>query len=292
MKILITGSDGFLGQKLMSSLSGEYETYGTSRRISQQYQNRFPLEILDERNVSDLIGFLQPNVLIHTAALVNVEECEKERERAYRLHVEVTRNLSQICKKAHIKMIYFSTDYVFSGKEDGYSKESDKDPLNYYGKTKSIGEEVIKKRLEDYVIIRPTWLYGFNSFNDKNNFMLKVLNGGKISLDNQRVKYPILIEDISAMVKDIINTNYRGIVHVSGNEAITKYNFALRIREVFNMPEDNIFKSEQMEPNRPINVRLLENWKRVHGLNEGIEWVKKQIEELKEKNNENENNQI
>lgn len=282
MKILITGIDGFLGKKLFSSLGKEYDTYGTSRRIIQQSGNIHPLDILDKNKSLELIIQIQPQILIHNAAIVNVEKCEEEKKLAYDTHVTATKNLAEICQKSDIKMIYFSTDYVFSGKDKEYGIDSKKNPINYYGETKSIAEDSIKSIMKDYLIIRPGLLYGFNDINDKKNLVLDIIkklkNGEEIVLENNRIRYPLVIDDVSRAVGESINANYQGILHISGTEGLTKYEFGQKIAEVFNLPNNKIIGKDLNEPNRPYHIKLLNCWPGALSLIQGLNLVKKQIE--------------
>ncbi len=282
MRILVTGTDGFLGKKLFSFLGNKHETFGVSRK--QARDSVFLVDLSDKDKLSRLIEDIKPNVIIHAAALVDVEGCEIDRERAYKINVGCTENIIPLCKRYSIRLVYISTDYVFSGKEANYTSESEKDPLSYYGETKSIGEEKIKLDLEDFIILRPTILYGFNDINDKNNFVLKIVkklnNNEELVLDNERVKYPLLIDDVARAIEALIAQNKKGVFHLTGSDAVTKEAWGRKIARVFNLSEDKIVGRDLKEPYRPQKVTfdLKKNIIKVLNLEEGIKLVKKQME--------------
>ena len=284
MKILITGTDGFLGKKLFNLLAKKYETFGITRKENRE--NIFSLDITDNKKANEIFNKIKPEILIHTAALVDVEKCEKEKELAFKVNTEATENIAKICKKPNIKMIYISTDYVFSGKEESYSIKSTPNPISYYGETKLLGEKAVQSLLNNYIIIRPTILYGFNSAEDKKNFVLntinKLKNNEQVILDNKRIKYPLLIDDVAKTISKLIETNYQGIFHISGPDAVTKYEFGKKIARVFSLPEEKIIGENLKEQYRPYKVRF-ENQSIVKVLNleQGLNLIKKQMREAK-----------
>lgn len=281
MKILVTGVDGFLGKKIFSTLSKKYEMFGISR--NRESENIFLLDILDNERLERVVAQIKPSVIVHTAALVDVERCEKDRELAYAMNVTCTEHIAELCKKYKIKLIYFSTDYVFSGKQETYMTESKKDPINYYGETKSIGEEKIKSSLSDFAIMRPTILYGFNEMTDKKNFVLnlvsKLKKGERVVLDNKRIKYPLLIDDVARAIEKTISGNLVGIFHLSGANGVTKYEWGLKVAEVFGL-DKNIAGKDLNEPYRPQKITFGsgDSIIKVLNLESGLKIVKKQIE--------------
>ena len=285
MKILITGSDGFLGRKLFNTLSLEHEVYGTHRQDAKD--KIFSLDITNNKKASELSSTIKPDILVHTAALVDIEKCEKEKELAYKINTEATQNLAGICKKLRIKMIYISTDYVFSDREKAYSINSQPDPINYYGETKLLGEDAIRNILDDYVVIRPTILYGFNSSEDKKNFVLNVVNklsnNEGLTLDNKRIKYPLLIDDLAKIIDKLIKSKGTGIYHVSGPDAVTKYSWGRTIAKIFRLPEERVIGKSLNETNRPYNVRFDESYEEGNILNleNGLKLIKNQIEKAR-----------
>jgi len=287
MKILITGTNGFLGRKLFTSLKDKYEVYGTSRRMSCLQERIYLVDLLDEKEPEKIIEETSPDILINTASIVDVDKCEKNNKLAHKTHISLTEKLVRLCNNNKIKLIQFSSDYVFSGEEDGYLVSSKKRPINYYGQTKSSGEDIILKSSNNSTIVRPTWLYGFNSLEDKNNFVLNVLNrlsqDKEVILDNRRIKYPLLIDDVSKAVQEIIEFGYNGIFHISGKDETTKYSMGLKIAKMFGFQENLVIGKDLNEINRPYKIKFLDGWPKTTGLDEGLKLIKKQMEEFKRK---------
>lgn len=277
-KILITGADGFLGNKIFEDFSRDYEVYGTSRNIESE--KIFPMNLRNPLELKSLIEKLQPSILIHTAALVDVDKCERDKDLAYEVNYKATEEIAKLCGEFGIKMIYFSTDYIFSGNELSYSVNSKPNPINYYGETKLMGEEAVKKFVEDYVIIRPTILYGFSPSNKKNlvlDIVSKINSKTEIILDNKRVKYPLLIDDVSKAVKKIIVSNFTGLIHLSGPSEVTKYDWGIKIAEVFSLPLEKIKGKDLNETNRPFKVKFEDNYIKALNLEDGLNLIKNKV---------------
>jgi len=259
MKILIIGASGFLGKKIYTELSKQHEIAGTC--MSKRMEGLRYLDITNRNGVEKFFQGIHPDLIIHTAAICNSDFCEVNKRRAWKVNVEGTRNLVYICKKMKIKLFYISTDYVFDGESGPYNEESKPNPINYYGLTKLEGERVVKEELYNYVILRPTILYGYNNEQDKETFVKKVIRSLKkeeeLAVDGYTKKYPILIDDIAGGLRRLIEADYRGVVHMGGREAVTRYQWALKIAEVFGLNKNKI-KPILIKPlaRRPYNVNL------------------------------------
>ncbi len=259
MKILITGASGLLGDSLMELLSKTEETIGTYFK-NQAGNNLHFLDITSKEEVDSFFERTLPELVIHTASIVDVDFCEENKEAARLTNIEGTRNIINACKKYSSKLIYISSDYIFDGQENNYSEESPPNPLNYYGFTKLESEKIIKESLKDYIIIRPGILYG-NDENSKPSFISQVLkklkNNEKVFVDDKIIKYPTLTSDVSEAIKKLISLNASGVYNVSGEEPITRYQWALKIAKFYKFPLENIIKQDaQTKAKKPLNVKL------------------------------------
>ncbi len=277
-KVLLTGADGFLGSKIFEDFSRDYDVYGTSRNTNTE--RIFSLDLRNPEEIKRLLEKLQPSILIHAAALVDVDKCEKDKDLAYQVNYKATEEIAKLCGEFGIKMIYLSTDYVFSGNEPSYSVNSKPNPINYYGETKLMGEEAVKKFVTNYAIIRPTILYG-SIYTNKKNFVLdtisKIKSENEIILDNKRVKYPLLIDDVSKAVKKIIDSNFTGLAHLSGPSEVTKYDWGIKIAEVFSLSLEKIKGKNLNETNRPFKVKFEDNYIKALNLEEGLNLIKNKV---------------
>ena len=260
MKILITGASGFLGTKLFDILSRNHEIAGTYFTKKKNNLHAF-LDITSEIGVEKFISQVNPDAVIHTAALVNVDFCEVERDKAYKINVLGTQNVIKASKRINAKLIYISSDYVFDGENPPYRENDKCRPVNYYGETKLEGEEIVQKELDDFLIIRPTILYGFADEQDKTTYVTQVLE--KLALaqpfgaDTETVKYPILIDDVALAIKKLLELDEQGIYHVATQTPMTRYEWSQKIAEEYGYSKD-IIRKEIARPKakKPRNVLL------------------------------------
>lgn len=166
------------------------------------------------------------------------------------------------CKFKNSKLIYLSSDYIFDGEsQKKYTEESEASPVNYYGQTKLEGQKIVEENLDNYIIIRPGILYGYNSEEDRETYITKVIKtlkeNKKLYVDNKVIKYPTLIDDVALAIKELIEIDAKGVYHVASSEPVTRYEWAKRIAKIYNLPEKNIIaKNEGYKAKKPLNVFL------------------------------------
>ena len=189
------------------------------------------MDITSFKNVNYIIKKHKPSIIINCAAYTDVDISEREKKKAYKLNCEAIKNIVKICKSKSIYLIHFSTDYVFNGKKGNY-KETDKtNPINYYGKTKKIGEKIISDELNNFVIFRLSWLIS----NYNNNFLKKIIfflkNKKNIYMVKDQISNPTTTNLVSKVVKMCCENYYdkknvfRGVFHLANEPSITKLNF-------------------------------------------------------------------
>lgn len=260
MRLMITGANGFLGSKLSDMALRKHDVIGTT--YSRAVNGMTSLDVSDIKKLEEFFSiYPKPDVIIHCAALVNVDRCETEKEEARRINVNGTKNIVRICKDRGIRLVYLSTDYVFRGDQDGpYMIDSATDPVNFYGETKLEGEKLVR-RLKDHLIIRPTILYGYNDESDKKTFVHKVIEalsrGDEIKADDNVKKYPVLIDDVARGVLDLVDAGKSGTYHFGTEKAYTRYEWGLKIAKIFGL-DKNLIKPENTRTlaAKPKNVLL------------------------------------
>ncbi|MBL4904813.1 MAG: SDR family oxidoreductase, partial [Flavobacteriaceae bacterium] len=165
-KILITGSNGLLGQNLVNLLLKEKDTYevvGVSRGANRSERKDFAyydVDITHKEHLRNLILEVQPNVIVNTAAMTNVDACEAEKENCLKLNVTAVQYLVDLALEVNAHLIHISTDFIFDGKNGPYKETDSPNPLNYYGKTKLLSEEVLTNSTIDTTILRTILVYG------------------------------------------------------------------------------------------------------------------------------------
>jgi dTDP-4-dehydrorhamnose reductase len=202
---------------------------------------------VSERNrVEEVFKKVNPEVVVHAAALTDVDKCEINKELAWRINVEGTRNIVEAAKGSRAFLIYLSTDYVFNG-ETGRYKETDKpDPINFYGVTKLKAEELVKEKADKYCIARASVIYGSTPAAGKANFALwllkKLKSNEQVKIVTDQWNSPTLNTNLAEMTLEIIENKIAGIFHLSGATRINRFDFAKLLAQAFNL-DGNLIRS-------------------------------------------------
>ena len=264
MRIGITGASGMLGTSLVSHLSKRHDMFATSRGKGIEGQN-IEWNCFDLTNATLLNQWLEeikPDVIIHCAAIVNVDACEDGVEMATRLHVETTKIMTNYLDANNGKLIYISTDSVFDGKkQDPYSEGDMPNPLNAYAKTKVAGEKVtlsIKNGLALRVNIIGWTQEGRTSFAE---WMLKsLIDSTPLNLFHDVYFSPLTVEELSLIIEKIIDNPIFGLYHCASSDSISKYDFGKKMAEIFQLSDSNISRVSVDEMHfrakRPKNMAL------------------------------------
>jgi dTDP-4-dehydrorhamnose reductase len=237
-KLLIIGT-GLLGSRIVEMASEEFEIVNTYNKNPADLQSTVPyqLDITNQKMTFKLINKLNPDYIIHTAAHTGVDYCEVHRSEAYSVNVTGTRNVSEASDKVGAKLVYVSTDYVFDGAKGRYREGDMTNPINYYGKTKLEGEQVVKTICEDWIIARTSVLYGWNPA--KPNFATwaidELIAGNRIRIVNDQFNSPTLADNLADMLIELIKRDEHGVFHTSGSERISRYGFVIKIAEIFDL---------------------------------------------------------
>lgn len=221
VKILVTGANGQLGWDMISELKKRgHEPIATDILGSLEQDCKYiQLDITDEKAVHEAIATIKPDAVIHCAAwtAVDAAEDEENKPKVYAINVLGTKYIAEACKETDCKMIYISTDYVFSGEGTEPWKPECEDfaPLNYYGETKLQGEFAVRNTLEKYYIVRTSWVFG----NHGNNFVKTMLRLSEkykeIRVVNDQIGTPTYTPDLARLLADMAETDRYGIYHAS-----------------------------------------------------------------------------
>ena len=255
MKLLVIGGSGLLGYKVAKMASDEHETFLTYNYRSIQIEGCTALKLdkCDRKAVFELLEKIKPDVVIDTAALHNVDYCETHPEEAWKVNVEGTRNVAEACKKVGAKIIFISTDYVFDGTKGYYTEEDTPNPLSYYAKTKLEAEKIIQSLDVNYIIARPSVIYGWNpnevsglksSSGKSVNFVVwalqKLEKGEEIKAVTDQYSSPTLADNLAEALLVMASSEKQGIYHTAGKDCVNRYEFTLKIAEVFGLDKSLI----------------------------------------------------
>lgn len=251
-KILVTGSSGLLGSKIVEQAREHFKAIPTHRTKSL-FPNSVEMNITDEGNVLRVFNKFKPDIVVHTAAETNVDRCEVNKEHAWKVNVEGTRNIAMACNEVGSKIVYVSTDYVFEGEKGLYTEEDEPNPINYYGLTKLKGEKYVAQVCRDHVIVRTSVLYGWHPW--KPNFVKWVISslkeGKQVNVVDDHYNSPTLADDLAEVILEIIEKDLKGLYHTAGSERIDRFEFALKVAETFNLDSSLI---------KPIKMSELKLW--------------------------------
>lgn len=261
-KVLITGANGLLGQKLVEQLvqKGNFEVIATGRGPCRLKGKGFLYESLDieqGQNVDEVIGKLSPEVIIHGAAMTHVDECELNQEACYRANVTATQNLISAAEKINAHFIFVSTDFIFSGTDgqNPYDEEASPDPVNYYGETKLIGENLVKSSKLKWAIARTVLVYGIAQDLSRSNIILWVKSsleqGKEIQVVDDQVRTPTLAEDLATGCILIAEQGATGVFNISGSELLTPYEMAMQTAEHFDLDKSLIKRTDSTRFTQP-----------------------------------------
>lgn len=232
----MTGSSGLLGRSLVSTLEGEYEVVGLDMHESIG-RDGVKVDITQKQEIMESIAAIAPNVVVHAAAETNVDRCETERDHAKMVNVTGTANVAEICAKIRAKLIFISTDYVFDGVEGNYAESDEPNPVNFYGLTKLEAERAVAKISPKSLLMRTSVLFGWHPH--RLNFATWVLKGLRehqtTRVVTDHVNSPTLNVNLAEAIKMAIEHDSEGILHVAGSERISRFDFAVRIAEAFDL---------------------------------------------------------
>ena len=258
IKILVTGVKGQLGFDCVRELKERGYTNVSGIDIED-------LDLTDEIRVIDYITQFQPDVVMHNAAWTAVDKAEENPDKVYEVNALAPKYIAQACNMVGAKMVYISTDYVFNGLGDKpFNIDDPKEGLSVYGKTKAQGEDFVIENLDEYFIVRISWVFGKNG----NNFvktMLKLAGMGKTELNVvcDQIGSVTYTYDLSKLLCDMIETDKYGIYHATNEGYISWAEFA---EEIFKQSNNNVkvnyvtteeyLKMVPQQAKRPLNSRM------------------------------------
>jgi dTDP-4-dehydrorhamnose reductase len=249
--ILVTGSNGLLGQKLVKLIVEEYPHYrliATSKganRISRikgfEYQ---PMDITAPEEVKELFEKYKPEVVINTAAMTNVDACEKDQEGCWQANVMATKILGEQCEKHQSHFIHLSTDFIFDGENGPYREEDEPNPLSFYGKSKLESEKIVQELNTPWAIARTIIVYGIVEDMSRSNIVLwakqALEKGEPLTIVNDQFRSPTLAEDLARGCMLIADQQAEGIYHLSGKDLMSIVELVRRVAKHYGLDDSVI----------------------------------------------------
>jgi len=228
---------------------------GENRLIDHEGYTYDEVDITDYISVNKIITRLKPDIIIHGAAMTNVDACETDQENCRLLNVEAVRNLAQVCETLNIHLIHVSTDFIFNGESGPYDETAKPDPISYYGWSKAEAEKIVQKMNTPWTIIRTVLVYGIVDHMSRSNIVLWVKNsleqGKKINVVNDQWRTPTLAEDLAEGCFLAAMKGATGIYNISGNEFMNIYEIACKVADHYGLDKDLIHPTDSTTLNQP-----------------------------------------
>jgi dTDP-4-dehydrorhamnose reductase len=244
VKILVTGSNGLLGQKLTNLLerdaSVQLVTTAAKPLVNPLVKGEFRvLDITDADVVTRTIQETKPDVIINAAAMTQVDQCESERQTCWKANVTAVENLVHACRPNGVHLVHVSTDFIFDGTEELLDENAIPNPVNYYGESKLAAERVLLKSDIPWTIIRTVLVFGITKDMSRSNVVLwvkKNLEQGKaIQVVNDQWRTPTLAEDLAMGCYLVARRKATGIYNISGKDYLSIYDIALHTAAFFKL---------------------------------------------------------
>jgi dTDP-4-dehydrorhamnose reductase len=250
MRVLITGSNGLLGQKL-GHYCGEKKieflatSLGPNRNSKCNEDHYKSLDITSFKEVDTVLTNFKPTHIINTAALTNVDKCEEDIDKCRMINVEGVENLLRYAQaqKCHLQQI--STDFIFDGKQGDYSEDDAPNPLSEYGRSKLLAEEkILSSGHNDYSIVRTSVVYGEGENLSKSNVVLwaigELKKGNPLNIVNDQFRAPTFADDLATGCMRILESNKTGIYNLTGPEVLSMFDFVVKITEYLKISKELI----------------------------------------------------
>ena len=267
MKVLITGISGMLGVDLCQTLKEKHEVVGFDLKEFPSISfcppvQRGDITKIDE--VKEAFDEFAPQMVIHAAAYTDVDGCEKDPDKAYKVNTLGTQNVCLASQEPNIPIIYISTDFVFDGNKDSPYLEFDQPrPISIYGRSKLAGEEYVKTLLNKYFVVRTSWLYGHYGRNFVETMLQLASQKKELKVVNNQVGSPTYTRDLSRKIKELLPTELYGIYHITNSGSCSWYEFAREILKLAGIKGAQLKSITSEELSRPAprpRFSVLENY--------------------------------
>ncbi len=296
-RVLITGSNGLLGQKLVYKLRerDDVELIATARgdnrlRVQDGY-TFLSMNIEDKASVDEVIDRTRPDYIIHTAAMTNVDACETEREACDRANVHAVEHMVRAAERHNAHFVHISTDFIFKGEDGPYYEDATPDPVSYYGNSKLKGEQIVQASKLRWAILRTVLVYGVVDNASRSNIVLwakgALEKGQPINVVDDQMRCPTLAEDLADGCILAVDRNATGIYNICGKDALNIIEIVQQVADHYGLDKRLINPVSSATLNQPakrpprthmpIDKAMRELGYRPHSFREGIGIVEEQV---------------
>ncbi len=263
-KLILTGASGFLGYHLLRAATSEWEIYGITHSNNFDFKHAIAIncDICNYIELGNYIDDIEPDAVIHTAAISDANFCEQNKSLSYDVNVEATKNLAGICCDFNIPFAFTSSDLVFDGKKGMYREDDERNPVSVYGEQKVVAEDEVLKIYPEATVFRLPLMFGepeANASNYLRKFLLQLKNGEEAKLFHDEYRSVCGARSIALGILKLLENN-SGIFHLAGKEKLSRYNFGMKAASVYQLDESLLQSCSQkdvkMSAPRPADVSL------------------------------------
>lgn len=297
MKVLVTGSNGLLGQKLtdyylkQSGVELIATARGVDRYPAKQGYVYEELDITRYDEVKTILNKHSPDVVINTAAMTNVDACESEHAGCDALNVEAVKHICLVCNEINAHLVHVSTDFIFDGSHGPVTEEEKPNPLSYYGRSKYLAEMVVMEQCHSWSICRTVLVYGVVSDMSRSNIVLWAKNnleqGKTLNVVGDQFRTPTLAEDLAQGCALAAAKKAKGIFNISGKDFMSVFDLVYRVASFWKLDKTllNLSTSEGIKQpaKRPpitgfiLTKAITELGYKPHSFEEGLALIDEQL---------------
>lgn len=265
-KLAITGGGGFVAGSVIQQAGSKWDVHALSGKKSLSERPGLTWHTLDLNQPPALraaFGAVTPEVVIHAAAIPDIDFCEKNPAMARAVNVGMTANVADWCTRNGCRLIYLSSDNVFDGDKGNYVEEDRPNPINEYARTKAAGEGIVAG-IADSVIVRVALVMGFGLLGGGNSFLEKTVpmfrEGKPIYVPPEEIRTPIDVITLGRALLELAGSDFRGVLHLAGSETLDRVTLTRRLAERLGFSPDNIIPRSPTQiagrASRPRDVSL------------------------------------
>jgi len=248
---VVTGGGGFLGANILAQAESEWSLHAIDQNPPALERGNLAWHVLDLQEAGalrDLLLDLKPHLVVHTAALSDIDFCEANPGAAEAVNVKVTLQIAELCRRVGARLVFFSSDSVFDGRKERYRETDRPQPLNQYARTKVRAEEAIASMLADHVIIRPSLIMGLPVAQSGNSFLWRLVqslrSGARSAFPASEFRTPVDVITLSLATWEIAQAGFTGLLHLAGNDRLSRFDIARRIAVALGYPAELIVDKE------------------------------------------------
>lgn len=263
-KLLVTGGRGFVAGSVIAQSVNTREVHALSRGGGDLPCTVHQVDLVDADAVGKVLAALQPDAVIHTAAIANIDYCQAHPDEARAVNTEATRIVAQACAAVGAKLVHCSTDTIYDGARGSYTEEDAPGPVNVYAETKVAAEEAAMEAGGDWVIGRVSVVYGLPLIGAGNSFLARVIAameaGETYGAPSDEIRTPIDVITLGQALLELAGNDYTGYLQLGGNDRLNRYEMVCRIARSLGFPEElveaKIIADLALRAARPVDVSL------------------------------------